>query len=326
MEMPSHCSHWLQPLDRTVFGPFKKSWKETTTSFLAQTACPVTHANFFRLVTKAWNQLKPEYLVNGFRATGIYPCDGTVIPKEAFLPSSVYADEMENQTPKPCTPEPCTPKPCTPEPCTHTEPFSDVRVSDNTVSLTLQELPQLHYDERTEGTLVDLGISITDSGVVVSSVPLDGSLDRDMADIADNIGASPPDPLLNASSSDTCPPELALAAIECSISQAKKAQYEKALSAGIDVAGDRTFQAWKTYKVKMCPQITQSSDSWLLEVPSVPLHKKPTTTTKGGYFVISCDKAFEEKKIAENNKLIKLEEKKARAAKRLAAKKSTTAK
>ncbi|XP_033731753.1 uncharacterized protein LOC117321445 [Pecten maximus] len=124
---------------------------------------------------------------------------------------------MENQTPKPCTPEPCT----------HTEPLSDVRVSDNTMSLTLQELPQLHYDERTEGTLVDLGISITDSGVVVSSVPLDGSLDMDMADIADNIGASPPDPLPNASSSDTCPPELALAAIECSISQAKKPSMKK---------------------------------------------------------------------------------------------------
>lgn len=77
---------------RSVFGPLKKKWQEISSSFTTETACPVTHANFFRLFTKSWSSLKPDYLVNGFRVTGIYPFNPSAIPNEAYLPSQLYAD------------------------------------------------------------------------------------------------------------------------------------------------------------------------------------------------------------------------------------------
>lgn len=77
---------------RSVFGPLKKKWQEISSSFTTETACPVTHANFFRLFTKSWSSLKPDYLVNGFRVTGIYPFNPSAIPDEAYLPSQLYAD------------------------------------------------------------------------------------------------------------------------------------------------------------------------------------------------------------------------------------------
>ncbi|XP_074662728.1 uncharacterized protein LOC141915188 [Tubulanus polymorphus] len=35
VELPSHTSNWLQPLDRTVFGPLKKAWKSTCSTLMA---------------------------------------------------------------------------------------------------------------------------------------------------------------------------------------------------------------------------------------------------------------------------------------------------
>ena len=77
---------------RSVFGALKKKWREVNTTFIMETGCPITHGNFFRLFYRAWNSLKPSYLLNGFRVTGILPFDPTAIPEEAYLPSNLYAD------------------------------------------------------------------------------------------------------------------------------------------------------------------------------------------------------------------------------------------
>lgn len=76
---------------RSVFGPLKKL-QEVSSSFTTETVCPVNHANFFRLFKKAWGSLKSEYLVNGFRITGVYPHNPSAIQHEANLPSQLYAD------------------------------------------------------------------------------------------------------------------------------------------------------------------------------------------------------------------------------------------
>ena len=134
------------------------------------------------------------------------------------------------------------------------KPLTDTCQSE-TVSVSVSEIPQISLGDHEEGTLVDLGISITDSGVIMSSAPLDTSLEREFTAISDNLADQ--DPLPIASSSDACPPELALAAVECSISESKKAQYEKALLTGRDVSGDSRFQAWKNYKIKTCTQVNE---------------------------------------------------------------------
>ena len=77
---------------RSVFGPLKKKWREVNITFIMETGCPITHGNFFPLFSRAWNSLKPSYLLNGFRVTGIFPFDPTAIPEEAYLPSNLYTD------------------------------------------------------------------------------------------------------------------------------------------------------------------------------------------------------------------------------------------
>ncbi|XP_065654612.1 uncharacterized protein LOC136081239 [Hydra vulgaris] len=61
VEMPAHCSHWLQPLDRT----------------------------------KAWDQaLTAANIISGFQSCGIFPYNPSAIPYEAFLPNSLYSDQL----------------------------------------------------------------------------------------------------------------------------------------------------------------------------------------------------------------------------------------
>ncbi|XP_069102879.1 uncharacterized protein [Argopecten irradians] len=95
IELPSHTSNWLQPLDRTFFGPMKTKWRKQLSNLMAETACTVSHANFFRLFSKVWGSMvaEPEKLRNGFVATGICPFNPNAIPEEAYEPSKHYAEK-----------------------------------------------------------------------------------------------------------------------------------------------------------------------------------------------------------------------------------------
>lgn len=85
--LPSHTTHYLQPMDRGIFGPFKLFWREACNDF--KTANPSRRINrlqFGHLVASAWK--KAATLENGvscFSATGIFPFNPRKIPAEAFL-------------------------------------------------------------------------------------------------------------------------------------------------------------------------------------------------------------------------------------------------
>jgi len=101
LELPAHTSNWLQPCDRTVFGPLKtayrKACEELTTSF---PGVLVSRASFCGLLKRAWNEAVTESnIISGFRACGIYPFCPDAIPTEAYLPNSLYtvATLIENE-------------------------------------------------------------------------------------------------------------------------------------------------------------------------------------------------------------------------------------
>jgi len=75
LSFPPHCSHRLQPLDVSVFGPFKTYLANAQDGWLRSNAgktmtiydLPKIVANTLPLATTALN------IINGFKRTGIFP-------------------------------------------------------------------------------------------------------------------------------------------------------------------------------------------------------------------------------------------------------------
>lgn len=170
---------------RSVFGPLKKKWQEISSSFTTETACPVTHANFFRLFTKSWSSLKPDYLVNGFRVTGIYPFNPSAIPNEAYLPSQLYAD-----------------------------PYYLTVSADESDFQLYAEIPNFSADEIE--AFKNMGFAVT------------------------NVEIPALQPTMESTNGE-CPPDLALAAIECSLTVGRKQLYETCFEHGVNIDGDSVF-------------------------------------------------------------------------------------
>lgn len=90
LSFPPHCSHKLQPLDRTVYGPFKKFFNSAADSFLIEQKRPMTIYDIPSLVGKALPRaMTPGNITSGFRVSGVYPFDRDVFGDDEFLPSDV---------------------------------------------------------------------------------------------------------------------------------------------------------------------------------------------------------------------------------------------
>lgn len=84
--LPSHTTHYLQPLDRAVFGTFKRRWNEEMRLFTRKSAGrKLEKKEFFKVFTPVWqNTMTVELAQSGFRATGLFPLNASIIPESAF--------------------------------------------------------------------------------------------------------------------------------------------------------------------------------------------------------------------------------------------------
>ena len=89
LSFPPHCSHMMQPLDKTVFGPFKKYYAAAMKGWMSDNkGRPLGIYNVPSLVAQAYPKaMTPENITAGFRATGIFPHDRNVFPPDAYLPA-----------------------------------------------------------------------------------------------------------------------------------------------------------------------------------------------------------------------------------------------
>lgn len=89
MSLPPHCTHYLQPLDRSLFGPFKKAYNAICSDFMSENPLHVVNKwSFPSLFNKAWETaLCKENIVSGFSSCGIYPFNRLAIPPSAYGPS-----------------------------------------------------------------------------------------------------------------------------------------------------------------------------------------------------------------------------------------------
>jgi hypothetical protein len=91
LSFPPHCGHQLQPLDRTVFGPFKKySNKALKDLMFNKPAHRPDIYDIAALVAQAFSRaMTVDNIISGFRVTGIYPHNPDIFPDDAFLPARV---------------------------------------------------------------------------------------------------------------------------------------------------------------------------------------------------------------------------------------------
>lgn len=99
VSIPPHTSHKLQPLDVSVYSPFKTFFEIEINKF--QKAHPgrvIGQYDIAKLVTQAYlKAATPSNALSGFRSAGIHPFDRHAIGDEHFAPSAVYNHEQEAQ-------------------------------------------------------------------------------------------------------------------------------------------------------------------------------------------------------------------------------------
>ena len=102
LTLPPHCSHKLQPLDRSVYGPFKAFYNQAANAFMINhPGQPITIHNISQLISHAYPlAFTPKNISAGFSVPGIYPFNPDVFSEEDFLSSYVTDRQlMEDDVP-----------------------------------------------------------------------------------------------------------------------------------------------------------------------------------------------------------------------------------
>ena len=92
LSFPPHCSHKLQPLDRTVYGPFKTFYNQAVDNWMREkenAGKSMTIHIIPNLVSYGFPQ--DNDIRSGFRVTGIYPFDRNIFTPDEFM--STYATD-----------------------------------------------------------------------------------------------------------------------------------------------------------------------------------------------------------------------------------------
>lgn len=91
LTLPPHTSNKLQPLDRTIFGPFKRYFNQGADDWmLSHPGQTLSIYDLAAICMIAWDRsATPSNIKSGFRCTGIWPFDKNIFSEEDFLCSFV---------------------------------------------------------------------------------------------------------------------------------------------------------------------------------------------------------------------------------------------
>ncbi|XP_060075659.1 uncharacterized protein LOC132555320 [Ylistrum balloti] len=91
LTLPPHCSHKMQPLDRSVYGPFKSLYTKAANDFMiSHPGQPITIHNVSQIIGKAYPlAFTPRNINSGFKVSGIHPFDANIFSDEDFMCSYV---------------------------------------------------------------------------------------------------------------------------------------------------------------------------------------------------------------------------------------------
>ncbi|CAH2010540.1 unnamed protein product [Acanthoscelides obtectus] len=97
--LPSHTTHWLQPLDRSFFKPLKVYWNEACKKWVQNNpGRKLSRLQFPSLLNTAWcKAASVQNAVSGFRTCGIFPFDKSKIPEYAFICKNTANAALRNE-------------------------------------------------------------------------------------------------------------------------------------------------------------------------------------------------------------------------------------
>jgi len=89
LSFPPHCSHRLQPLDRSVYGPFKNYISTAQDNWMrSNVGCSMQIYDIPALVKGALERAAtPHNITSGFRACGVYPYNKDIFQDHEYAPS-----------------------------------------------------------------------------------------------------------------------------------------------------------------------------------------------------------------------------------------------
>ena len=104
LTLPPHTSHKMQPLDRTVFGPFKTYYNVSLNEWMLENpGKSVTIYDIAPIVGKVFNKaFTKSNIEKGFMVTGIYPLNENIFEDDEFF-SSFVTDRPQNLEEMPST-------------------------------------------------------------------------------------------------------------------------------------------------------------------------------------------------------------------------------
>lgn len=107
LKFPSHLTDRIQPLDKCVFGPVKKTWDKKLVEHgvkqMGKGTGRLSRAQFSELLHEVYiESLKSENIISGFTTTGMYPVDPSKFPKHLFQGEdlALYANLLNNNKPE----------------------------------------------------------------------------------------------------------------------------------------------------------------------------------------------------------------------------------
>lgn len=164
---PSNTTHELQPMDKSVFGPFEEFWDQEVLLYWTTTKTSdertVSKRTFGKIFSKVWPRAAtPSNVSAGFRATGIYPFDPNVIPEQAFAPSELTRRDNENAEEIPSQSKPDD----SDQPIMRQQPAKDkslikkkgdkrMTYSSDSSSTSVSDTISLHDESRNDGDVLE---------------------------------------------------------------------------------------------------------------------------------------------------------------------------
>ena len=100
--LPPHCSHLLQPLDVSCFGPFENSWNAACHHYMRESGGKlVTRHDVCRLACKVYLQtLTASNIQAAFKKSALIPFNASVVPDSQVAPSTTFIRGCEETSVK----------------------------------------------------------------------------------------------------------------------------------------------------------------------------------------------------------------------------------
>lgn len=139
LTFPPHCSHKLQPLDLSVYGPLKRFYNDACSRWMinhaSQTTRTISIHDIGGLLGDAYPKaFTPSNVISGFRASGVCPFNPDVFGEDDYLAAYV------TDRPDPNVPVQAPATPSNPTPSTSTGESTSRVVATRKTTVTPQEV------------------------------------------------------------------------------------------------------------------------------------------------------------------------------------------